>query len=319
MNTFMCENILQLALSSENCSLMLLLGSCYVDIDDSSQQDIIRGNISTRVASYWRGTVCAEENSIPRQVLLLTAGTSQVLGSETNSTFGAICRICSDPYIGDESLRSYLALLLKVIQKFWINGNRCITGKQLSTFDVEEVFKLWLLLSSRRHESGTVISPETPLLLSRLEVVIASFITDTEAFCLQSTILVKCIKERSIDLVLGLSYKNVINDDVETDDGSRCAFIESLLVYDVSMFASHTMRLLDNMSNKETTGEFRHKDEIIALLVREIHLQKHCSPKIYKWYPSKVGNLMVNSFCSAIQHLVRSLAFHHISVVGEKI
>ncbi len=305
MTVFMRQNILKLPRSSENSSLIQLLLSNFFDDDHSSEKVMVRKKISEKVGTYWRGSDSSSESTgISKQVLLLTASTSLVLDSETNSSIiGAICRLCSNTRTTSENIRLYLALLVKIIQTFWTDGDKCSSGKQVSAVDIEGVFKLWLLLSSSQYEPASQTLPETPLLLSRLESMMSSYITEPEEFCVQSAILLKCIQEASIDHVLELSHKHFTSKSSEKNVKSVSSFLEALVLYDVSLFAPNVMRLFDDQN---AINENIQKDAIIALMVREINRQKQSLPKLLNWYPDKVNNHLVNSFCSVTQTLVRS-------------
>ncbi len=287
-------------MSSETFSLILLLGSYFIQGNHNHKhQLVIRENISKMISSH------SNENMMPtREVLLVTAGTSQFLGTGTGSTFGSLCRACSEPGVSDETLRSLLALLLKLIQVHLKNSKVLNSGNQFDVSDVEEIFNLWFLLLSRRHDFNALVVPEISVLVPKLELLIASFITYPEEWCLQSATVLKSIKEKSIDAVLGLSCKKAMTEINEKNSTIRYALIEALLVYDVTIFASSVVKMLDIISTDVTAG-IRYKYEVVSILVREIHRQKHNSPNLYKLYSGELCKLLVHSYSSTIQGLVR--------------
>ena len=253
---------------------MLVLLTCLVNNQDILKQSIVCTDINSRIKTGLKGDLSDTKdanNSESKQLLLLTASASQLFSpGEIGSTVGTVSSLCSDSVFGSAPQRPYCALLLKSVQVL-IQNSTCTA--RLSNLDIEAVFKLWVSLSSQPF-SGTRWDSLEMRLLQRLETLMAGFIIDSEVYCLQTATLMRCIQEKSKTIVVELACKSLTCDELDTSskdpDRSRSSFLVSLLVYDASIFSSDIIKCLRTSSNA-SGGEFRLRDEVMAVAVREIH------------------------------------------------
>lgn len=281
--------------SSDSCASILILATFPHKSDTRLQQKIV---------SSWKRADLSKDSKTSRQLLLLTAGVSQQDSPEAiSTTFETIGRILRT---GVSINRSHLAVMLRVIQELSYFHNKQ-DQNYLTTLGIEEAFTLWSFLTIARHQAGAKSLKESPTLIFRLEMLMASIITNANMCSLQPATLMKCIKERGIENVLQMIHGNIsadLTDRVENLEMSRYVFICALIAYDASMFAPTAIKVFMN----RTSDSGLIIDEVVAIAVREIHCQAHYIPKRFSLYPENITKVMVNRFCSHFKHLV---SFHH--------
>jgi hypothetical protein len=291
-------------LNSQSSVLVCLLFTYFTTNHDQERQRFICDKIMNSLKKMVEeGSDERKARTSMNQVLLLVSGllndfTAESMGSIT----GTLSGICFD-LAKDEIRRPYCALLLKTAKTS--SSFKDYIGSLTST-DVDYIFILWNSLSQAHHKGSPKDSIEVPLLL-KLEKLMGTMLANSEIYCLQSATVIKCIHESGADAIVDLAYNNLVHDELETKNGgpdeTRCGFLESLMIYDASLFS---LKIVERAVAKiYPSGEFRLKDEIIiAVGIREVLHQKQCH--MQKWQ-SKASAIVIDRFCSILQHLVRIL------------
>ena len=275
---------------------MLVMLTFSLDNTECSRDNVMCNNILPKLEATLQVDLKQEKGDVPKQAILMMAGASNLFSSkEMGSTAGSLCRICSNTSFDEEFLRPYFALLMKVCD---VLLSKDPAKEQLIKLDIEAVFKLWFILSRKDvTDSDRFLGKQ---LRRSLENLMSVVLMNSETYCLQSALLIKGIQVKSADIVAQLAFSNLKQSN--TDDYSTNNFIESLLVYDSSMFSSSIIKCI--AFEEKVTGEIRHENKILATIVQQAHSQRHCADKKSEWYQNIVG-IVVATFCLTLKQMVR--------------
>ena len=297
----MTDLVLNLSQSSPCSSLLCSLFTYCVTNHDLKMQTFICDKILTEFKKASDGGIIVKSgNTTLNQLLLLVSGLLNDFTSDAKASLtGTLCGICLD-LEEDEIRRPYCALLLQTTKTSSSHMNY-MAG--LSSRDVDVIFMLWNVLS-QVYSKGSKDSVFNPLLL-KLEDLMATMVADSEIYCVHAATVIKCIQVKGIDNVVELAYNNLVYDELDTKycspSKSRFRFLESLMIYDASLFSSKIVTRA--MAKVSKCDEFGFNDEIIAVSIREVLQQNHCP--IQDWHDTTT-TAVIDRLCLILQHLVRN-------------
>ncbi len=270
--------------------------------------EVYSSSVGLRVATdINRELACRGNNSfgeIPRSLLLISFAMSHFLSQEDLTSFtGSMIDFCLQNSRSKIQLRPFCSLLNNSIRHLCLN-QKSMQAPTYNKLNVHDAFSLWSALS--KNEICTEMDSLRTDLILGLECILSALITDSNRYGLQSSIVMKCIENISVEAFVQVSVENIfVNNNWNHEDKTN-QLLMSALSYDVSLFAPHLMKVIPKIDDIESAHQINQMNEIIATIVRECDSQNQYELSETEWFIEAVV-IATEALCSMLSNMVSEL------------